>query len=587
MADIAESVRLIQRDERGVVARWIAFTTALRSGILDDFSGEVIKSLGDGVLALFPSARQAVLAAASMHERANQLNVNVDPDLHIELRIGIHTTDVIESDFDVYGSGVNLASRVAGLARPRQTILTEEARSELVPELDPDVEDLGDCYLKHLDEPVRAYRLLHGQPPASGLLRAPDRDVRPSIAVVPFAGSNGMPPASGVGGVLAAELSLALTSSHVVHVIAPLSSLRLEGHVDRLGSAGVATHVVRGLIREITRGSLMVDLELVELSTATVVWHDQQRCKLLGLLADGSEHSGRWARDIVRALCQAELTRLRLAASLPTLPAYTVLLAAIMQMHRLAQRPFERAREALDYLIERHPRAADVRAWRAKCYLMEIVQRWTDTPEKSAGRAQDQVRRALDLEPGHPMATALEGYFSLLMDGDLRAAELRLRRLTLDHPNEPLGWLFLAKALTAVDGRAEESMRACERAMRLSPLDPMRYFFDAFAAAVHGAAGRHELALAYAQRSVRDNAVHLPGLVELMLAAVRAGRIARARRAARQYLALQPEASVQRYREVNANVAPACLDAEAQALLAAGIPLEPRPPALSPATTRI
>ena len=71
----------------------------------------------------------------------------------------MHAADIVADEHDVYGTGVNLAARLAALAGPDEVIISAEARDALVPGLDVDIEDLGDCYLKHFSEPHRAYRV--------------------------------------------------------------------------------------------------------------------------------------------------------------------------------------------------------------------------------------------------------------------------------------------------------------------------------------------------------------------------------------------------------------------------------------------
>src|SRR5206468_1427664 len=94
---------------------------------------------------------------------------------------------VIIDDLDIYGHSVNLAARLMStLAGPGQIVITAAARDQLTPILDAEVEDLGDCYLKSIENPVRAYRIW---PPGSrpAIQRAPAvGKLRPAIAVIPF-----------------------------------------------------------------------------------------------------------------------------------------------------------------------------------------------------------------------------------------------------------------------------------------------------------------------------------------------------------------------------------------------------------------
>lgn len=572
VVDLVESVRLMHEDEDGVVSRWIAFTSELRAGAMTRHGGRIVKSLGDGVLITFPGAAEATRAAGQLHRMIGRFNRGADSDSRLELRIGIHIAEILETEFDIYGAGVNLAARVATLARPRQTVVTADIHDELLPGLDLPTEDMGECFLKHLSEPVRAYRLLHRHPSARPGRPGPSEGIRPCVAVCPFDGDAGHAEASLLGGVLAHELVMDLANEPAVRVIAPLSTMRAAGRARDLASTRIATHLVRGKVMRHGGQGYVVTVEVVDARSAEVVWQRTQATTATAALHGPTRPSGEWAREIAASICFVQPSALRAAPVLPQMPSYALLLVAIVQMHRLSRPMFDQACSALDHLIDRHPSAAELRAWRAKCFMLQILQNWTDSPERSAERAYDQIRRAVDIEPTHAMASALKSHLQLLMGEDPGVVASDLRAVTSRQPNEPLGWLFLGNALSGLEGHEAESATACEQALALSPLDPLRYFFDTFAAAAFGALGRHELAFRHAQRSVRDNASHLAGLLQLIIAAGRAGRPGTARRAARRYLHFRPRATVSRYRELNAQLPDACLDAEAAALLAAGIP---------------
>src|SRR6185369_304912 len=107
-------------------------------------------------------------------------------------------------------------------------------------------------------------------------------------------------------------------------------------------------------------------------------------------------------------------------------------------------------------------------------------------------------------------------------------AEAQLRAALTHSPNEPLAWLFLSNVL-ASDGRGAEAVEAAERANTRSPLDPLAYFFDAFAAMAYNAADRFDTAAQLAERSLKANAVHLPSWVELIIARALGGQMDQAR----------------------------------------------------------
>ena len=123
------------------------------------------------------------------------------PDRHILLRIGIETGEVIIGGNDVFGHGVNIAHRLTTLAGPGEIIVSARVRDQLTPILDADVEDLGECYLKHIESPLRAYRI--GPPGPHPVIGAGQLgELLPTIAVVPFSTQDSDPANQLIGQVL-------------------------------------------------------------------------------------------------------------------------------------------------------------------------------------------------------------------------------------------------------------------------------------------------------------------------------------------------------------------------------------------------
>jgi adenylate cyclase len=159
VVDVVESVRLIEQDEEGVIARWLSLVNYVEADLLAAGEGRLVKYLGDGMLLAFADVRVAVSAALAIQHASKRQNFGVPPERQILLRIGIEITDVIIEGHDVYGHGVNLATRLASIAGPGEIVISAQVRDQITPILDADIEDLGDCFLKHVQHPVRAYRI--------------------------------------------------------------------------------------------------------------------------------------------------------------------------------------------------------------------------------------------------------------------------------------------------------------------------------------------------------------------------------------------------------------------------------------------
>ena len=111
--------------------RWFKALTAhntIIEGLVGDYGGKVIKSVGDGFMLTFPGATQAGRCAIAI-QRAMAEHAITDPDLGVRVRMGLHTGEAIEADGDLFGTHVNMAARVANLARGRQIMVSSLTRA--------------------------------------------------------------------------------------------------------------------------------------------------------------------------------------------------------------------------------------------------------------------------------------------------------------------------------------------------------------------------------------------------------------------------------------------------------------------------
>ncbi|MGH6797259.1 MAG: adenylate/guanylate cyclase domain-containing protein, partial [Roseiarcus sp.] len=195
-ADVVGFSRLAGADEERILAR----LRALRSDLIDPtvavHRGRVVKRTGDGLIAEFRSVVDAARCAIELQNGMVERNAGVPEDRRIVYRIGIHLGDVVEeSDGDLMGNGVNIASRLEGVAEPGGICLSEDAYRQVRDKIKEPLVDLGEKALKNIARPVRAYAVkVHGPGAGNALGHAPVERAdppRPSIAVLPFANMSG------------------------------------------------------------------------------------------------------------------------------------------------------------------------------------------------------------------------------------------------------------------------------------------------------------------------------------------------------------------------------------------------------------
>jgi class 3 adenylate cyclase len=190
-ADVAGYSRLMGADEEGTLARLKAHRRELVDPKIAEHRGRIVKTTGDGMLVEFPSVVDAVRCAVDMQRGMAERNVEVPSDRRIEFRVGINLGDIIIDGDDIYGDGVNVATRLESLAEPGGLCTSRKVRDKL----DLAFEDMGEREVKNIARPVRVFRIaapviVQATASTKPALALPDK---PSIAVLPFSNMSGDP----------------------------------------------------------------------------------------------------------------------------------------------------------------------------------------------------------------------------------------------------------------------------------------------------------------------------------------------------------------------------------------------------------
>jgi adenylate cyclase len=573
ICDVVESVRWMQNHEDQAVNRWSAYTQQVRSMVALAHGGSVVKSTGDGMLIEFSTVSKAVLAAAAMHAAAAVGNQGLDDDCQMQLRIGIHHTEARRDAHDLYGHGVNLTARITALAGPGETVVSAEARDFITHTLDGDIEDMGECYLKHVKEPTRVYRV--GAASASPILTAQreyDAPLYATIAVIPFASRSATPENLALGDLIADGVIAQLGRSADLKVISRLSTTAfrdrdLQAHL--LQKTLGASYSVSGSYA-VFGAKILVTVEITDTQTDRIVWAERIENQVNDLMQINSEICNTVAcmahREVLNTEAKAAINK-----PLPTLHSNTLLLSGIQLTHRLSAQSFMRAEATFNELIMRHPRVAAPRAWLAKWHVLRVVQGWAIDPATDSRIARATLARAFDLEPDNALALAIDGLVSVSIDRDLDTAQLRYNQALAANPNESLAWLFQGM-LHAFKGEGAAAVESVEKARGLSPLDPTSYFYDSLAASAYLSAEDYVQAIAIAKRSLRSNAMHASTYRVLAIAQALSGDSEAAHSSATKLLAIDKGFSVSRFIARSPGTNHELLDRFAHALREAGIP---------------
>ena len=158
--DIAGYSRLMQLDEEGTHLRVKRIERDLIEPSIVGHHGRLVKTTGDGFIAIFDSPVEAVRCGIVIQQNMVGRNASLPKHHWIEYRIGVNLGDVIIEPDDVFGDGVNIATRLEGIADPGQVYISGGIYEQIKHKLVCGYESLGDRKVKNITDPVRVYRVL-------------------------------------------------------------------------------------------------------------------------------------------------------------------------------------------------------------------------------------------------------------------------------------------------------------------------------------------------------------------------------------------------------------------------------------------
>jgi adenylate cyclase len=548
-ADVHGYSRLMAKNEERTYERLTQCLRLIRS-LMADYGGQFIRTAGDGVLALFETAPQALrFAIAIQREFRNDAVWNAD-DEPIVFRIGINLGEVLIGEADIQGHSVNVAARIQALARPGGICITDAVQRAVRDTLGMPFRRLGPRILKNISEPVEVFAIEIDGPPSSVATAAMSGEaqiIRPpseaSVAVLPLDNLSGDPRNDHLCAGFTGDVITNLSRFRDLLVIAQHSAFLFKNRdvpsSEVAGRLGVRYLVTGGLQR--SGRKLRLRVQLTEADTARVIWSDRYHGDLGDLFAFQDDVTAMIAARLAVQISAAEQRRL-LAVRPPDLRAYGLILRGQDLYQRIARETNLYARRLFEESLHVDPGYARGYAGLARTFQEEWRYRWSNTPELCLEQAVTLAQRAIELDPGDARGHATFGYACLFRrkhDESLaayqRAAEL--------NPNDAD---VLAETGHCVSccGDPQRALQLLERAMRLNPFYPDSYLWNL--GEVHFDLGDYEKAIRTLGR-MRD----LSQAYRLLTAShALLGNVTEAKRHAQQVLATQPGFSLEHWRDI-------------------------------------
>ncbi|HSQ20042.1 MAG TPA: adenylate/guanylate cyclase domain-containing protein [Blastocatellia bacterium] len=546
-ADVVGYARLTESDEEVTHTR----LRALRVNVIDPcvvtYRGRIVKNTGDGFLAVFDSAADAIQCAIELQSEVAESGRTAAPDRKIAFRMGLNFARAIVEPEDVYGMGVNVAARLEQLAPAGGILISAPVLDQLGPRSDLPMVDLGSLRLKHISKPVQAYSLLvpgieHNALPSRP--RSSRRARVPSVAVLPFTSPGGRGD-DYFGNGIVEDIVVALQGVRGLLVIARASTLafrKVPIDISRVGRELGVRYVLSGTVRR-DHDQLRITVELADVQAGSTIWADRYD----GQISDLFDFQARIATRIVWSVAphvrEAELKR-ALRKRPDNMNAYDLVMQAIDLMYRMNFADFTEAGTLLQRAIVADPSYATAYAYAALWHVHNVAQGWSSDADRA--EAARLAAAAVDHDPMDSFALALLAHTKSFLFQDYDGARELFDRALAASPSNAMAWT-LSSTVYSYTGDGRTAVERAQHGLRLSPLDTQAFFYLMILGIAHYVNGSYDEALIWLQKSVAMNPRLCASLRVLIVDLVALGKLKEARDFSRRLLEIQPRFRVSEY----------------------------------------
>jgi adenylate cyclase len=584
-ADVVGYSRLMSADEAGTLAAVKACLEGVIAPAVTGHDGRIVKLMGDGLLAEFASAVEAVAAAAEIQKAMNARGQGQPDDTRLRWRVGINLGDIIAEDGnvgDIHGDGVNIAARLEGLAEPGGISIARSVHEQVKGKLDLAFEDLGAHTVKNIPEPLHVFRVVLAPERGAAPRKTFEAEIgldfsipdSPSIAVLPFTVMGDDPEQDFFADGVAEDIITALSKISRLLVVARTSTFTYKGRavdVKQVSREQGVRYVLEGSVRKAGK-RVRVTAQLIDAATGLHLWAERYDRDLEDIFAVQDEI----VREIVTALDvqlrEGEQHRVW-ARGTESLEAWECVRLASDDVlgGEVEKRP--RATELIERALALDPDYAIAWAMRGWIYFTEadVGGGLGDREQFESGQAGAFRcgRRALEADPDCADAYGILALAHLNAGEHDLALEMTEKAIALAPNNaELLGGV--ASAVMRKSGRPERGAELVKKAMRLSP-----FYRPGLLRALgnnYRLSGRLEEAVACYRESIKREAGYLAPYVNLASALGELGRREEAREVAREVLEQEPDFSIAAYAKGLAYRNPEDLERIADGLRRAGLP---------------
>ena len=544
-ADIVGYSRLMGTDEEGTHT---ALTTIWRDVVdpqIEQCKGRLVRRMGDGLVVEFGSAVDAVVCALAIQEAMRAPPIETPPDRQIQFRMGITIGDVVSHGKGIYGDAVKVASRLEGLAEPGGVNVSRAVRDQIRDRLSVVLRDLGEHEVENIERPVRVFRIATDREHAASSTGIRRRSAPPpqraAMAVLPFRNLAGEAEEEFFLDSVAEDLITELSRARWFSVIARNTAFTYKGKeadAKLVGRELGVRYVLEGSLRK-EADHVHIDCQLVETASGQSRWGEH----FDGTMEDTFDLQDRIVESVIGSIGPVLRTsEIERATKKPDADqnAYDLTLRAMLPAFAETAEDNNRALVLLDEALEMTPDYATASALSAWCHQQRHLLDWPGGKDDDRETAKRLARAAIVNGGEIPLALVLGAAVRVALTRDHHFALAAADRAIMITNNSALvlGFDALTRCLC---GAYDTAIEHAEKAMRLSPQEPLIYY----AAFALGLAclftGRHEEAVMNARKAVDGNGNFAFAHCLLALGCARLGRRGEALKALRELLRLAPQ----------------------------------------------
>lgn len=565
--------RLVALNDVATIRSWRALKTDVLEPLTREHGGRIVDQAGDAVLVEFPSAVHALSWAGDVQRATERFGGAEDP-LSLTLRIAVNVDEVIVEDLALQGDGINIASRIHQVAKPRQVVCTGIVRELVGSRLPVTFHDLGTPRLKNIERLVHVYSVEWGESETSKALYHPylQWSSRPTLAVMPFRSLGTAEKSDYFGQGITDDIIQGLSRSRSLHVISRASMWRyadLKADVRDVAAELGVGYVLDGSVRR-RKGQLRINAELIHIAQNRPIWTERFDGEETDLFDFQDRITSRILGSLEPQVQAAEMDRVR---DWPTssLDAYDCVLKAQSQLYQFTDKSFRISGQALERALELDPLYAQAYAYSAWRLIFVIGEEKSKDPAADKALAIAHSQKAVSLDPNDVFALTVAGHLTgFVQRRPHEGLELFDSALALDE-NSALTWALSGVTLAYL-GEPDDAIARYRNAWKLSPYDRLNFMWWGGAGIAEFVAGRYGEALAWLRKSKHANPRFAATLRVLAATLALTGDMEEARRVAAEFLLVDPTFRVSRFLEWYPLKRSDDLERLGEGLLAAGLP---------------